>query len=416
MMHVVNFKVFLPLLAGAFMLTSCQKEESVPEANTPNLRPLSSAERQTVSSANDFAYRAFGKVRQAAPGDNLCLSPLSISAVLTMACNGADGSTKAAMKQTLGVTAQTDQEINESYKSLFALLTGMDKKVAFSVANSLWYNQQYQLKAPFVQTNQTYFGATVQGVDFSSSLAKSSINNWVADKTQGHIPSIIDQTTADDVLYLLNAIYFKGTWTYRFDQSQTKQEAFHLENGSSKNVNFMVLKQGRYLRYGDAQQAVIDLPYGNRQFSMTFVVPQGTATLADVAGRLSSPQLATWLAKADTASQELHMPKFKFDYTKTLNQTLSQLGMAEAFSNQANFSQMLASGPKALTISEVKHKTFLEVTEEGTTAAAATSVGIVTTSVTPQPPLPLRIDRPFMFLIRERSSNTVLFVGQLTNP
>jgi serine protease inhibitor len=253
-------------------------------------------------------------------------------------------------------------------------------------------------------------------VDFSSASAKNFINSWVVDKTQGRISNIIDQTQADDVLYLLNAIYFKGSWTYRFDPSQTKQEAFHLENGSPKNVDFMILKQGRYLRYSDAQQAIIDLPYGNRQFSMTFVVPQGAATLADVAGRLTGPQLVSWLAKADTASQELHLPKFKFDYTKTLNQTLSQLGMAEAFSDKANFSQMLASGPKALAISRVIHKTFLEVTEEGTTAAAVTSVGIGVTSVTPQPPLPMRIDRPFLFLIRERSSNTVLFIGQLTNP
>jgi serine protease inhibitor len=415
MMNLANFKVSL-LLAGASVLASCQKQESVPEDNTPNLRPLNAAERQTVSSTNDFAYRAFSTVRQSAPDGNLCISPLSISAALTMACNGADGTTKAAMKQALGVTAQTDQEINESYKSLFILLTGIDKKVDFSAANSLWYNQQYQLKSPFVQTNQLYFGATVQSVDFSSSSAKNSINNWVVDKTQGRISSIIDQTQADDVLYLLNAIYFKGAWTYRFDQSQTKQEAFHLENGSPKNVDFMVLKQGRYLRYSDAQQAIIDLPYGNRQFSMTFVVPQGATTLADVAGRLNGPQLASWLAKADTASQELHLPKFKFDYTKVLNQTLSQLGMAEAFSDKANFSQMLASGPKSLAISQVMHKTFLEVTEEGTTAAAVTSVGIVNTSVTPQPPIPMRIDRPFLFLIRERSSNTVLFVGQLTNP
>jgi serine protease inhibitor len=160
MMNLANFNVSL-LLAGASVLASCQKQESAPEDNTPNLRPLSTAERQTVSSANDFAFRAFATVRQSTSDGNLCLSPLSISAALTMACNGADGTTKAAMKQALGVAVQTDQEINESYKSLFTLLTGIDKKVEFSTANSLWYNQQYQVKSPFVQINQLYFGATV---------------------------------------------------------------------------------------------------------------------------------------------------------------------------------------------------------------------------------------------------------------
>jgi serine protease inhibitor len=414
---MINFllpKSWFPALAGALLLAGCQKEAG-PIDNTPNLRPLTTAERQTVGSANDFAYRAFGSLRQADPGSNLCISPLSISAALTMAYNGADGGTKEAMKQVLGVTAQTDQELNQSYQSLFALFTNLDKQVAFSTANSLWYNKNYQLSAPFVQTNQTYFGATVQGLDFASPTAKNTINNWVVANTQGRIPSIIDQTTGDDVLYLLNAIYFKGTWTYRFDQSLTKPEAFHFEDGSTKNVDFMTLKKGKYLRYTDGKVEVIDMPYGNRQFSMTFVVPQGTATLAEVAGRLTAPQLATWLAKADTTGAELHLPKFKLEYKQTLNDCLTQLGMGVAFSNQADFGQMLAAGPKNLKISEVKHRTFLEVNEEGTEAAAVTSVGIMfTTSLGPA--AVIRLDRPFLFLLREKATNTVLFIGQLTNP
>ena len=412
---MLNFaapKRWLPMLASATVLLGCQKE-SAPEDNTPNLRPLTTTERQTVSSTNDFAYRAFGALRQASPADNLCISPLSVSAALTMAYNGADGTTKTAMKQTLGVASQTDLEINQSYQSLFSFFTGLDKRVTFSAANSVWYGRQYQLKAPFVQANQTYFGATVQALDFSSPSAKDAINNWVVTNTQGHIPTIIDQTSADDVLYLLNAIYFKGTWTYRFDQALTKPEAFRYADGSSKNVNFMTLRQGRYQLHWDSQQQVIDLPYGNRQFSMTFIVPQGTATLAEVASRLSSSQLASWLAKADTTGTELHVPKFKLDYEQDLNTCLTQLGMGEAFGDQANFSQMLAAGPR-LKISKVKHKTFLEVNEEGTEAAAVTSVGMVVTNV--GPPAVIRLDRPFLFLLREKSTNTILFMGQVTRP
>ena len=414
MMSFFTHKPLFPLLAGTLLLAGCQKE-TVSADNTPKLRPLSVAERQTVGSANDFAYRAFGTLRQASPAGNLCISPLSISAALTMAYNGADGTTKEALKQTLGVAGQSDLEINQSYQSLFALLKGIDNRVAFSTANSLWYGQQYQLKTPFVQTNQTYFGATVQGLDFASPSAKATINNWVLGNTQGRISTIIDQTSSADMLYLLNAIYFKGTWTYRFDPALTKAEDFHYEDGSTKSASFMTLREGRYQRYQDNQQLVIDLPYGNRQFSMTFVVPQGTATLADVAGRLGSTQLATWLAKADTTSAALHVPKFKFDYEQTLNNCLTRLGMGEAFdAGKANFGQMLAGGPSGLFISQVKHKTYLEVDEEGTTAAAATSVGMVATSVGPPPPIYL--NRPFLFLIREKASNTVLFIGQLTNP
>jgi serine protease inhibitor len=401
MTNFSSLKPWLLTLASALLLTNCQKEEA-PEDNTPKLRPLTTAERQTVSSANDFAYRAFGALRQASPDDNLCISPLSVSAALTMAYNGADGTTKEAMKQALGVSGQTDLEINQSYQS----------RLTFSSANSLWHDKQYQLKAPFVQANQTYFGATVQSLDFSSPSAKNAINNWVVSNTQGRIPSIIDQTSPDDALYLLNAIYFKGAWTYRFDQSLTKLEAFHREDGSSKNVDFMALRKGRYLLHADNQQLVIDLPYGNRQFSMTFIMPQSPATLAEVASRLSSSQLTTWLAKADTAGTELHVPKFRLDYEQDLNTCLTQLGMGVAFSDQANFSQMLASGPR-LKITKVKHKTFLEVNEEGTEAAAVTSVGIGVTSALPTV---IRLDRPFLFLLREKSTNTILFMGQVTTP
>ncbi|HEX8656408.1 MAG TPA: serpin family protein, partial [Hymenobacter sp.] len=228
----------------------------------------------------------------------------------------------------------------------------------------------------------------------------------------GKIPTILNETKAEDVLYLINALYFKGSWTYRFDPKDTHPGPFHLEDGHNTTKDFMSLTRGRYRRYADNQQQVIDLPYGNRQFSMTFVVPQGQNTLASVADRLTRTQLDTWLAAADSTSLRLRLPKFRLDYEQQLNDALTHLGMGVAFSNQANFSRMLAGGPTELSISEVKHKTFLEVNEEGTEAAAATSVGITVTSV---PPV-ISIDRPFLFLIREKSSNAVLFIGQVTNP
>jgi serine protease inhibitor len=403
--------VFLRFAAGALLLAGCQKEPVTPD-NFPKLRPLTAAEVSTVGSSNDFAFRSFAALRQGAEGNNLCLSPLSVSAALTMAYNGADGSTKADMKQALGFAPQTDAEINESFQSLFALLTGLDKRVTFTAANSIWHGQQYQLAAPFVQQNQTYFGATVQGVNFSSPTAKEAINGWVKDKTQGRITSIVEQTQAADVMYLVNALYFKGAWTYPFDARQTYTAPFHKEDGSTTNVNMMRQAKANYLHYADDRQQVIDLPYGNGQFSMTLVVPQGETTLAEVAQRMTRTQLDTWLAAAYTSDQELQLPKFKLEYAKQLKDVLTQLGMGVAFTEQANFGRMLVGSPKGLFISEVKHKTFLEVNEEGTEAAAATSVGMVTTSL----PRALVVNRPFLFLIREKSSGAILFIGQLTNP
>ena len=402
------------LAATGLLLAACQKEAvTTPDDDkSSGLRALTTAERRTVGSSNEFAYNVFGALRQAAPTDNMCISPLSISAALTMAYNGSADSTKAAMKRTLGFQLQTDQDINNSYKSLFALLGGIDNQVTFTTANSLWHGQQYQLATPFVQKNQTYFGATVQGLNFASPTAKDVINNWVAANTRDKIQTILTETAANDVLYLINAIYFKGSWTYRFNPQLTRQGLFRLENGSTRNVDFMTLKGGRYWRYQDAQQQVIDLPYGNGQFSMTFVVPQGTATLASVANRLNSTQLSTWLTASDTTRMELHLPKFRLEYEKELKESLTQLGMGVAFGGSADFTQMLAGNSSGLRISKVKHKTYLDVNEDGTEAAAVTSVAIAVTSIPPA----VYLDRPFIFLIREKSSNAILFMGQLVNP
>jgi serine protease inhibitor len=407
-------KAALSLLAGSLLFApACQKQDVAviddPKGTPP--RPLTGAERTTLTSANDFAFRAFGTLRNAAPTQNLCISPLSISAALTMAYNGADGTTKAEMKQTLGFQPQTDTEINEVFQSLFALFQGLDPQVTFTTGNSIWYGQQYQLQAPFVQANQQYFGATVQPVNFSSPNTKDLINNWVSAQTRGKIPTIVDLTTADDVMYLINALYFKGTWTYRFDPRNTRASLFYPETGAPVSKDFMSLTTGRYRRYQDAQQQVIDLPYGNRQFSMTFVVPQGQSTLASLAGRLTRPQLDAWLAATDSTSLELRLPKFRLEYEKELKGALAQLGMGSAFTN-ANFGRMLAGGSTGLVISSVKHKTFLEVNEEGTEAAAATSVQIGITSL----PQVVQVNRPFLFLIREKSSGAILFIGQVMNP
>jgi serine protease inhibitor len=405
--------ILLGLAGAALLLASCQKSMVPPETdNAPKVRALSVQETKTIGSSNDFAFRAFGRLGQDERDKNIFISPFSISAALTMAYNGAGSTTKEAMKHTLGFSPLTEEEINQSYKSLAELLTGVDKKVTFTSANSIWHAQQYQLQAPFVQTNKTYFDATVQGLDFSSAGAKSTINNWVKDKTKGKIEDIIQEIRPEHVMFLVNAIYFKGTWTYPFDKQLTQKSTFRKEDGSTANVDFMTMKGGKYLYHSDARRQLIDLPYGNRQYSMTLLVPNGPHTVGDLTRDLSSEQLSSWLASADTSRLDLRLPKFKLEYQKELSETLQQLGMAEAFSSQADFSRMLAGSNQGLAISEVLHKTFVEVNEEGTEAAAATSVGIELTSMPPS----VRVDRPFIFLIREKSSNAILFIGQLMNP
>ena len=195
-------------------------------------------------------------------------------------------------------------------------------------------------------------------------------------------------------------------------EALTRKDDFHQEDGSTRSVDFMTMKKGSYLYREDASKKVIDLPYGNGQFSMTLLVPKDQNTVADISRDLNSDLLASWLSQADTTRLELRMPKFKLEYKQELKEVLTQLGMGEAFSDQADFSRMVTGASGGLAISGVLHKTFVEVDEVGTEAAAATSVGIEFTSLPPA----ILVDRPFIFLIREKSSNAILFIGQLMKP
>ncbi|WP_026463549.1 serpin family protein [Adhaeribacter aquaticus] len=413
MKRYINQLIFLGLTGMLFSFASCQNDLATPEQNnTPDLRPLTNQEAKTVESSNDFAFKVFSAIRQKEERQNIFISPFSISSALTMAYNGADGATKAAMQEALGFAPQTEEEINQSFKSLNELLNGIDKKVTFTSANSIWHTKTYQLQAPFVQKNKTYFGATIQGLDFAAPGTKTTINNWVKEKTQGKIESIVEDIHSGHVLFLINAIYFKGAWTYTFDKKLTQKLPFTKEDNSTSSVDFMTLKDGKYLYYQDATKQLIDLPYGNRQFSMTILVPKGQNTVSSMAANLNSTQLASWVKSADTTRLELKMPKFKLEYKKELKEALTQLGMGNAFSISADFSRMIEGKAGGLAISEVKHKTFVDVNEEGTEAAAATSVGIVLTSLPPS----ILVNKPFIFLIREKSTNAILFIGQLMNP
>ncbi|WP_253406375.1 serpin family protein [Pontibacter sp. HSC-36F09] len=409
-MFLMSKSVFLSgiALVAVSLFSGCKKELA---DNSPNTRPLTAQEEKTVASSNDFAFRAFAQLSEAEGPENVFISPLSISMSLGMAYNGADGETKEAMRKALGFTLPTDEEINKSFRDLDALLKGIDKQVVFTSANSMWHSNEYKLQAPFIKTNQTYYDATVQGLDFSSPAAKDQMNNWVKSKTNGKIETIVDDVRREHILFLINAIYFKGTWTFPFDKKLTQPGPFQLENGSTITHDFMAMKDGKYLHYQDDRLQLIDLPYGNRQYSMTILVPGRDRTVQDVVQELDAARLATLLADAKETTYELYMPKFKLEYSKELKDMLSQLGMGVAFNGGANFSRMVEGGAN-LAISEVKHKTFVEVNEEGTEAAAATSTGIMLTSLPPS----VRIDRPFVFMIREKSSGAILFIGKLMQP
>jgi len=266
-------------------------------------------------------------------------------------------------------------------------------------------------EADFVQRCRESYGAEARELDFTDPNAPAVINAWVSDKTAGKIPTIIDAIATDMVLYLINAIYFKGSWAEKFDPAKTRDGTFALADGTRVTTPMMA-RTGSYGYHRGDDFLAVHLPYGDGKIGMYVVLPDEGVGLARLAGELGGAGWGAWMAQTQVERVDLSLPRFRFDYDVVLNDALKAMGMGIAFQQQgADFSGMSPVGPY---ISEVKHKTFIEVNEEGTEAAAVTSVGVGTTAV----PLnvTVAVDRPFLFLIRHNPTGTLLFVGAVVDP
>ena len=410
-----------PLLAAAIgtLVAQCGEPSlTAPQPITALPRTLSAAETGLITADNRFAFNLFGEIaRQASPDSNLFVSPLSAAMALAMAYNGAGGTTQTEMRQVLQLDGMTLDDVDQSYRSLIALLRGLDPQVAFTLANSVWYDPdpRYAPTPDFLATMKSYFDARVESLDFRSPAAASTINRWVSDQTRGKIPTIVpDPIGSDVVAYLINAIYFKGRWTARFDKGLTRPGTFRLANGAAAMVPMM--KHGRTVPVGIASVdgvTVLNLPYGGEAFSMTIALPQNAGGIDSLVQGLTSERWNAWIAGLDSGSFEVLLPKFTLTYGLSMKDVLVALGMPSAFcgSGGADFTRMNPTG--ALCITNVKHKAFVDVNEEGTEAGAATSIEFGITSVGQSLVV---VDRPFVFAIRERLSGTILFLGRVMNP
>jgi serpin B len=373
-------------------------------------RALSPGEFRIVEAANAFAFDLFRQATQALPADsNAFMSPLSASMALGMALNGANGETLDGMQAALRLNGMTEAEINQGYKDLIALLSGLDSRTEMRIANSMWGRDGFQIEPAFKAAGKTYFDAEVQTLDFGSPDAVLAINDWVSGKTKGRIPQLLDEIGNEEVLFLINAIYFKGKWRDTFDPKDTQTGPFHGADGRDRSAPLM--QQEETLRYDETiDYQAVDLLYGNGAFAMTVILPKAGRTAVGV---LQGLDAAAWQALAERFQEtevNLTFPKFRLDYGRQLNEDLKELGMAIAFdAGRADFYRIANVSPERLYITRVDQKAFVEVNEEGTEAAAATSVGIGVTSAPMV--VEMRVDRPFLFAIRERLSGTVMFLG-----
>jgi serine protease inhibitor len=375
-----------------------------PPAITQLPRDLSGAEEEAIRQGNAFGFRLLSELAGADPNGTIFISPLSASMALGLTLTGADGSTFQAMQETLGLHGLSRDEINEAYRALLELLVELDPDVELAVANSVWHRDDLTPHPAFLQETEDYFGARIQGLDFSSPQAAGTINDWVREATRDRIKEIVDNPIDPQVVaILLNAVYFKAGWTDVFDPERTREEPFHLLDGSSEPAEFMI--RDDTLRYYSADRyAAVDLPYAGQAFSMTVVVPHEGERIHDLVQELDPQEWDEIIQGLTTTRVQLWLPRFEVEWESSLNDPLSAMGMGEAFQPGANFSRMFQDASP--WIDEVKQKSFIRVDEEGTEAAAVTSV-VMATSMPPQ----LRADRPFLFAIRERLTGTILFMG-----
>ncbi len=365
-----------------------------------------------IEAENDFGFEIFQNIyKSESEYENIMVSPLSISLALAMTYNGANTETKTAMEKTLKVFGLTPEEINTSYQTLVDGLKSLDNKVLLEIANAIYYRKGFDVEQDFITTNQTYYNAEIEDLDFNSANALETINGWVADKTHQKIKKILNEISPEHVMFLINAIYFKGIWESEFEKKNTERNVFFKENGSTIQSDFM--NQTNTVSYTSNNLfSAIRLPYGKGNYNMHVFLPNQDKTIQDVVDNLNKNQWDSWMQSFYEKNIEIKFPKFKYAYEITLNDVLSEMGMGIAFTGAADFTGINKNGQ--LQIDFVKHKSFIDVNEEGTEAAAVTVVGIELTSM-PQN-FVFNVNRPFLYAITEKSTGAVLFMGTVKNP
>ena len=418
MVTMMNMKTPFVSLAVLFTMaltfSACEK---VPVSDEPQENPYQPMELTTksaefVEKGNSFAFEFLRRIDASAAGDYI-VSPLSMQFLLGMILDGTNGDTAAEIASVLGYGAGEVDAVNEFCLSMLKQLPELDKKTTLSIANALVVNQDYRLKDSYIEETGRYYQAEVTNMNFGASEESAAkINQWASEHTQGMVTKIIDKTSMDMLAYLLNALYFKGTWATKFDAALTAQSAYTLEDGKASEV--MMMNQVAHVPFVETQvfQAV-QLPYGNGAFSMTVLLPKSGKKVSDVTAALKATPWKTLMGSMGGAEVNLWLPKYETKFGIKLNDILIAMGMPLSFNEmRADFSKM---SPDAMCLSFVRQDAALKVDEDGTEAAAVSSSGVFVTDAGQSSQVLFRADHPFIYVISEAGSGAVLFAGRFGN-
>jgi len=413
MKKVILYSVIASLVCCNY---ACNKE-STPA--TEEVQPAESIELtlkqgEKVNADNCFSFNIFKQV-SVLNGNNTFFSPLSLNLALGMLYNGASGATRTEMAEALGMVGFTEAEINEYYQKMSQALLKIDPLTEIGIANSIWYRTGFPVKQPFIDINQKYFDAMVKALDFSKPDAADIINNWCAEKTKDRIKDIIEKPIPKDVvMYLINALYFKSKWQFEFDKKHTKQDDFTKANSQKVKVNMM--EQTTALPYyADQYLQCVEMPYGNQAFSMVAILPANDMSIDQLVEHLDNEKWQNIVDNLHERNVWLKLPRFKIECEIKLNDPVKNVGMQLIFQFRNEFINIADID---LSVSNIKQKTFVEVNEEGTEAAAVTVIEVSRTSGVGSGEFGFSFfaNRPFLYLIKEKSTGAILFIGRMDDP
>lgn len=393
-----------------FLLPSCTK--TTVDSSVSNIS-LNNTHKSIINASNDFGFDLYKEaIKNVTDDKNVILSPLSVSIALSMLLNGAKNQSEKEILNTLRLNIST-AENNIAIKELIQYLPKADPKVKVSIANSFWSRKDFPIEFSFTQVLKDHFSAESNSLDFGNSTTTlNAINGWVSNATSGKITTILDEIKPEHVAFIINAVYFNAPWTKEFDPKKTFKSNFTKLDGQSISVDMMSSDEMEIDAYQDQDIQIVRIPYGNKQYSVTLIMTYDISKFKSTESQIGISKFNEYNGKLSLVGKGamIQLPKFEVDFDISLNNALKTMGMLNLFGSSADLSGISKMGK--LFVDEVKHKTYIKFSEQGTEAAAATSIGIGITSAPPT----FTFDKPFLVYITEKKTGAILFNGRVVNP
>ena len=406
--------LILALIAGLSAVVSCGKEE--PDDIIPERKDivLTKSEAEVLEAGMDFSFNLFREVSSRNEYKNIFISPLSAHIATNMLANGAGGETYSQIVRTLGYDGFSIDDVNSAYKTLVTGLQSVDTSTKLEIANALWVEKNFPVSKAFADGLSKNYDAYVKNLDFSSRDAVNTINKWCSEKTHEMIPDFLKELSPDNVLILMNALYFNGKWKEKFESSQTAEDKFLTIDSKSVKKEFMhIEKDFNYAETEDGKIRMCELPYGNGAFVMDVILPDPDVDFKEFIDKMTDEEWKTMFAYRDTQKIQLSLPKFRMEAEYDLRDALMAMGMPLAYQKgKADLKKMCSNDSWILWVDRTIQKTVIDVDENGSEAAAVTA-HLIKGLASPGPGkiIDFNCDHPFMFMIRETTSGAILFMG-----